>query len=74
MLVVHHDEDAEVYLNGTLIKSLPGHVRHYVPSLLDAAARSALRAGENTIAVHCQQKTGEQYIDAGLMDVVEDVK
>jgi hypothetical protein len=74
MLVVHHDEDAEVYLNGTLIKSLPKQVRHYVPTMLDDAARKALKTGENTIAVHCHQAKGAQYIDAGLMDVVEDAK
>jgi len=74
MLIVHHDEDAEVYLNGTLVKSLSGHVRHYGPSLLDAAARKALRPGKNTIAVHCHQTTGAQYIDAGLMDIVENAK
>jgi hypothetical protein len=71
MLIVHHDEDAEVYLNGTLVKSLPGQVRHYGPSLLDAPARKTLRSGKNTIAVHCHQTTGAQYIDAGLTDIVE---
>jgi glycosyl hydrolase family 2 len=71
MLTTHHDEDAEVFLNGTLVKSLPGHTRHYGPTILDAKARTLLRPGKNTIAVHCHQTSGGQYIDVGLADVVD---
>lgn len=71
MLVVHHDEDAEIYLNGTLVKTLTGFTRHYGPLMLDAKARGALRAGQNTIAVHCRQTGGGQYIDAGLVEFAE---
>ncbi|HEX3598904.1 MAG TPA: glycoside hydrolase family 2 TIM barrel-domain containing protein [Lacipirellulaceae bacterium] len=71
MLVAHHDEDAEVYLNGELVRKLPGVTRHYGPTMLDASARKALHVGENTIAVHCHQTTGGQYIDVGLIDVIE---
>jgi hypothetical protein len=74
MLVAHHDEDAEVYLNGELVRKLPGVTRHYGPTILDVSARKALRTGENTIAVHCHQTTGGQYIDVGLIDVIEPEK
>jgi hypothetical protein len=71
MLAVHHDEDAEIYLNGTLIQTLPGHTRHYRPVLLEDSAQTSLRAGRNVVAVHCRQTAGGQYIDVGLAEIVE---
>ena len=66
MLVAHHDDDAEVYLNGVLLRKLEGTSRHYGPTMLDPKTSSALRKGQNTIAVHCHQTGGRQYIDVGL--------
>jgi Glycosyl hydrolases family 2/Glycosyl hydrolases family 2, TIM barrel domain len=71
MLTIHHDENAAIYLNGTLVRKLEGHTRHYRPVLLDENARKQLRAGRNTIAVHCRQTDGGQYIDVGLIQIIE---
>jgi hypothetical protein len=71
MLVAHHDEDAEIYLNGTLVRTFKGPARHYSPTMLDESARKLLRPGQNTIAVHCHQTRGGQYIDVGIMVVSE---
>jgi hypothetical protein len=71
ILTIHHDEDAEIYLNGTLVRTLKGHTRHYRPVLLEADAQRLLQSGQNTIAVHCRQNAGGQYIDLGLMEVAE---
>jgi hypothetical protein len=71
MLIIQHDEDAEVYLNGEMVRSLKGHTRHYKPVLLDENSERLLRRGSNTVAVHCRQTTGGQYIDAGLTQIVE---
>jgi hypothetical protein len=66
-LEVHHDEDAEIYLNGVLAASLPGFVTYYdhFDPLPEAVA--TLKPGRNTLAVHCHQTTGGQYIDVGLV-------
>jgi hypothetical protein len=71
MLTIHHDEDAEVYLNGSLIRELKGHTRHYRPVLLDENTAKLLQSGSNKIAVHCRQTSGGQYIDVGLTEIVD---
>jgi len=70
-LAIHHDEDAEIYINGQLIASLEGFTSSYGRSTLDKKAQSALKVGTNCIAIHCRQTSGGQYIDAGLVNVVE---
>lgn len=73
-LRIHHDEDAEVYLNGQLIATLEGYTTSYVEYRIpnQELVRSALRPGRNVLAVHCRQTGGGQYIDVGL--VVEEEK
>jgi hypothetical protein len=68
-LRLHHDEAAQVYLNGVLVLSRGGYTTDYEAEEIDARV---LRAGPNAIAIHCHQTTGGQYIDAGLDAVVPD--
>jgi hypothetical protein len=68
-LFLHHDEDAQVYLNGVRIAELEGYTSDYEPVPLTAQAVQALRPGRNTLAIHCRQTSGGQYIDAGLVRV-----
>jgi hypothetical protein len=68
-LVVHHDEDATIYINGTRVDSLAGYTNGYTYVPLSAEAARALRSGTNTIAVHVHNTRGQQYIDLGLTDV-----
>jgi hypothetical protein len=68
-LRLHHDEDADVYLNGVLAARVSAYVTEYGPVPITAEARKALGAGKNVIAVKCHQTTGGQYIDVGLEEV-----
>ncbi|MCS7310791.1 MAG: beta-galactosidase, partial [Armatimonadetes bacterium] len=66
-LLLHHDEDAEIYVNGKLVARVTGYLTGYAEHLATEALRQALRAGENVIAVRCRQTVGGQYIDVGIV-------
>ena len=64
---VFHDEDVEIYLNGVLAAQAESFSTDYVELEISSAAKAALHAGRNTIAVHCHQTGGGQGIDVGLI-------
>lgn len=70
-LFLHHDDEAEIYLNGILIHRAEGFTTAYKPILLGLDGVLPLVAGENLIAVHCRQTTGGQYIDLGITEAPE---
>ncbi len=65
-LDIHHDEDAEVYVNGHRVASFTGFTTNYMIYEATEALRNALRVGGNTLAVHCRQTEGGQFIDVGI--------
>jgi hypothetical protein len=69
---LHHDEDVEIYLNGVLAATAKGYITDYELVPINATVKAALKpGGKNVLAVHCHQTTGGQYIDVGIVDVVD---
>ncbi|OAI52033.1 hypothetical protein AYO47_06595 [Planctomyces sp. SCGC AG-212-M04] len=68
-LRIHHDEDAEIYINGRLVNSLRRYTTDYGPAPVASSVKSALKKGTNILAVHCKQTGGGQYIDVGLNEI-----
>ena len=71
-LFMHHDDNVEVYLNGELLLERAGYTATYDPVSAEQLSK-LLKKGKNTLAVHCHQNHGGQYIDVGIsaVEVVE---
>ncbi len=68
-LMVHHDEDVEVYINGVLAGKADGFISDYEEMAMTPQGIAALKPGKNVLAVHCHQTQGGQYIDVGIITV-----
>jgi len=62
ILVAHHDEDLEVWINGVPAMNQPGYRGDYAVFEVSDAAREALRPEGNILAVHCRQTGGGQFV------------
>jgi hypothetical protein len=68
---LHHDEGAELFINGVLAATVTGFTTGYDFTQMTTAGQNAVVVnGNNVLAVHCHQTIGGQYIDAGIFDVV----
>ena len=68
-MVVFHDEDAEIWLNGVQIAALKDYNARYEKRNLSEEAIKALRKGENTLAVHVRNTELGAYFDLGFRAV-----
>ncbi len=66
-MAIFHDEDTEVYVNGTKIWEAQGYVGGYRMAEITEALKKALKPGRNTLAVHTHQTNGGQYIDLAIL-------
>lgn len=62
-LRIHHDEDADVFIDGVRVATLGGYAQAY--SLV--ALPGAFPAGKHVLAIACKQTYGGQFIDAGIL-------
>lgn len=67
MLITHYDNGTEVYVNGKMLWHGQGWNDRYDGFTVTAQAKAALKTGANTIAIHCHQDGGGQYIDVALL-------
>ena len=70
LLNLYHDDNIEVYLNGSLIKSINGYNGNFNLMKLLAGAQSKLTTGQNVIAIHCKNTAGGSWLDFGLAEEV----
>ena len=67
IMLMTHDEDCEIYINDKLFASYTGYDNNYSFVEFTKAIKDALvYDGDNTIAVHCHQEVGGQFIDVGI--------
>jgi hypothetical protein len=66
-LRIQYDDEAEVYLNGICAARLSGFISNYALQSITPEARATLQPGRNLVAIHCHNKAGGQFVDAGLV-------
>ncbi|MBX3096829.1 MAG: hypothetical protein KF812_08205 [Fimbriimonadaceae bacterium] len=68
-LVIHYDNATEVYLNGELLWQSDRGAWNDRYEAIDVTARfrELVRVGPNTVAVHCHQDTGGQFLDLAIL-------
>lgn len=64
-LRLSHDDDVEVFLDGKQIYKANGWTTSYQNIPLDAP----LKKGVHTLAIHCHQNSGGQFVDAGFVRI-----
>ncbi|MFP6893014.1 MAG: hypothetical protein VCA18_04645, partial [Opitutales bacterium] len=67
LLNIFWDENPTIYINGVVAAKLDGYTTQYELKEISNAAQASLKKGKNTLAIHCQNALGGQYIDASLV-------
>ncbi len=70
--LIHHDEEAEIHINGRKVARIEGYTTNYIMEPLSPEARAAIKPGQkNLIAVYCHNAFGGQFIDLGFVTLEE---
>jgi beta-galactosidase len=67
MLVIHHDDETEVHLNGQPLWKHDRWNDTYKGFDITGELKKAVKQGSNTIAIHCHQDKGGQFVDAAIL-------
>ena len=70
----YHDDDYEVYVNGTQIHKANGWTEANGTPVVKKITNATLNEGKNVIAIHIQQNTGGAYFDCGLYSIFDPEK
>jgi hypothetical protein len=69
LLKLNHDDNVEVFLNGTSVYEKKGWTSSFQYFSIN---KSALKAGQNVIAIHLANTAGGRFLDFGLADKLKD--
>jgi hypothetical protein len=64
-----HDDDVEVYLNGTKVYSKIGWNSSYQYLPLEEKFNKLITKGDNLLAIHCTNTVGGALLDAGIVEL-----
>jgi hypothetical protein len=67
-LKLHHDDNVEVYLNGTRAYEKTGWTSKFVYIPLSDELKKQIRKGKNILAVHVTNTAGGSWLDAGIVE------
>ncbi|MCF3107781.1 DUF4965 domain-containing protein [Niabella sp. CC-SYL272] len=65
-LKINHDDNIDVYLNGTLIYHKTGWVNRMTYLDLNDVLKANLKTGKNLLAVHLRNTAGGRHLDLGI--------
>lgn len=69
-LKLHHDDNIEVYLNGTLVFEKEGWNSRFEYFDISSKAKGLLRKGKNVLAIHLKNTAGGRFLDFDLVNSV----
>ena len=74
VLMAHHDDDLDLYINGILANQSKDFTTEYEELDITPEAAASLKPGKNILSLHCRQKSGGQYVDAGIYAEIREGK